>query len=263
VTAAHTPTDHRLACQELLQWLASQGKARRSQVQSFDVIATYDAMAVPYPQISDAELPALLNATRPSTDLEGWIYGPETGKAASSSTPEIVPAITASWSWTGSTPSIQIIVALLMAGSTAQTGLEVTAFRFENADDGSSHDFWHAQPTVRKAHRGEYLEGIHLPLHESVPAFPIDAVGPVGAVVCVLLSLYGSRWIENMFVQNPRLRNLVSPYLSELPVFASRIAANTELAEVSNKAEREPAPAVPRPRAVSSSARSGRRRRRR
>jgi hypothetical protein len=151
--------------------------------------------------------------------LSGWIYGPETGKPGSSSTPEVVPAITVSWSWAGERPHIQVVVALLIAGSTTQTGLNVTAFRFESADEGTPHSFHHAQPTARHVHRGDFLEGVRRPLHESVPAFPLDAVGPVGVIICVLLSLYGRDEIVTMLSHDAYLSMIVRPYLVELPAF--------------------------------------------
>jgi hypothetical protein len=221
VTAQLSPTDHRTACAQLLRWFADEGRASRAGSQSSDVVATQSAMAVPYPQISDYALPARLDTRPRETNLGGWIYGPETGRPGSKSRPEVIPAITASWSWTGTKPKIQVIVALLVAGDTAQTGLNATAFRFESGDVGTIHDFDHAQPTARNVQRGSYLGGIRLPLHEGVPAVPIDAVGPVGVVMCALLSLYGREKVEKMLSRNPYLRIAVQPYLVELPAFGA------------------------------------------
>ena len=148
-------------------------------------------MAIPYPQISDTALSRQVDTGQSEVNLDGWIYGRETGHIGSSTTPEIVPAITASWSWAEAKPKIQLILTLVVAGEDAQTGLNATAFRFETGDEGTAHDYHHAQPTARLEHRGAYLGGVRLPLHESVPAFPLDADGPVGVVMCVLVSLYG------------------------------------------------------------------------
>lgn len=98
MSAIRVPAEHRMACALLLQWLASEGRARRESGQSTDVVATQSAMAFPYQLISDTALAQALNINRQDTDIHGWVYGPETGKPGSSSTPEVIPAITVSWS---------------------------------------------------------------------------------------------------------------------------------------------------------------------
>src|ERR1035437_1521408 len=221
---APNPVDHRTACMQMLLWFAEQGKTRRQGNQSPEVVTTQSAMASAYPPLSDSALAKALNAGAPETSLDGWIYGPETGHSGSRSVPEVVPAITASWSWKNVSPRMQVLIALILAGRDAQTGLSATAFRFESGEIGTIHDFHHAQPTARITHRGDYLTGIIPPFHESVPAFPLDATGPVGIVACALLSLYGRGWIEPMLIENPYLRTYVLTQLGELPAFSTMIA---------------------------------------
>lgn len=219
------PSEHRKACVLLLAWFDEQGKSGRAAQQSSAVVETQSAMAIPYPQISDTSLSRQLNYGQGEVELAGWIYGRETGHLGSSSRPEIVPAIRASWSWAGENPRIQLILALVVAGEDAQSGLNATAFRFETGDEGTAHDYHHAQPTTRLEHRGAYLGGVRVPLHESVPAFPLDADGPVGIVMCALLSLYGRDEIVKMLSQDPYLKSSVQPYLGQLPIFSAMYTA--------------------------------------
>jgi hypothetical protein len=213
------PVRHRMACTQMLDWFARQGVESRQGNQSPEVVTTQSAMARLYPPLSDAALAKALNEQENS--LDGWIYGAETsGHTSSRATPKVVPAITASWSWNKASPEIQVMVVLVSAESDAQSGLKVSAFRFENGDEGTIHDFHHAQPAARFTHRGEYLPDIIPPVHESVPAFPLDAIGPVGIIMCALLSLYGSSWIERMFIYDPHLKMYVLPHLGELPAFS-------------------------------------------
>ena len=138
------------------------------------VVATQDAMAVPYPPISDSAVMQALDINRQRAALHGWIYGPETGKSGSESMPEVVPAITVSWSWAGEAEDpggSRIAMAEGLPRKLAWNAHSIP----ESADEDTPHSFHHAQPTARRMHRGNYLEGVRLPLHESVPASPQSA----------------------------------------------------------------------------------------
>jgi hypothetical protein len=220
MTPAVDSVRQRVACVHLLTWLADAGKARRAGVQSSAVIATQSDMALAYPRISDAALSRVLDAKRPRVDLKryGWIYGPEASFRLGM--PELVPAVTVRWSWADPVPQMHVLVALLIAGQTASTGLDATAYRFESGHSGTTHDFDHAQPTLKMTTKSSNLPGIRLPLNETIPAFPLDSMGPVGVIICVLLSLYGRHAVYRMFSQNRSLQRDVLPYLIELPTFS-------------------------------------------
>jgi hypothetical protein len=228
MTPAADPLPQRAACVHLLTWLADEGRARRAGTQSSAVIATQSDMAVVYPQISDAILPRLLNSRRQSLDLKqwGWIYGPEA--FFRDGLPELVPAVTLRWSWTGAVPNVHILVALLIAGNTAATGLDATAYRFESGHSGTTHDFDHVQPTLKMTTQAiDNLPGTRSPLNQTIPAFPLDSIGPVGIIICLLLSLYGRHRILRMLSQNPSLRQVVQPHMAQLPIFSRRLSAGS------------------------------------
>jgi hypothetical protein len=179
-------------------------------------------MAVHYPQVTDANLGQMLHNNQSDVNISGWIYGLEVGREGSTSRQMLVPALTVSWSWRGEIPNIQVILALLVAGATAETGLDVTAYRFETPDMLGAEempDHHHAQPTARRVKHEDYLGGVRRPLNEVVPRFPLDVTGPVGIVMSVLVALYGRKKFAEMLSQDESLGYYVRPHLTEMPIF--------------------------------------------
>jgi hypothetical protein len=247
VTGPVATDPQREACVRLLTWLADEGNARRAGSQSSDVIATQSDMAVLYPRISDAALPGLLNVGQATVDLRphGWIYGPETSLRVAS--PELVPAVTVRWEWTRAAPSIHIMVVLLIAGTTSTAGLDATAFRFESGHRGRTHNYDHVQPTLRVSlSRSAALPGTRTPLNESLPAFPLDSIGPVGVTMCVLLSLYGQEVISRMLSGDRSLRATIVPYIGELPAFSRAMQPHAAAGSVLGTSAQPSGPLVPR-----------------
>jgi hypothetical protein len=82
-------------------------------------------------------------------------------------------------------------------------------------------------------------------MNEVVPRFPLDAIGPVGIVMCVLLSLYGRSKIEQMLREDPLLKYYVHPHLKELPAFYATYAARSPDVDDSSPRGAPGSPGVP------------------
>ena len=223
-TAAIDPRQQ--ACAELLNAFAKRGFGFRSGRVAVDLAMTASRMAVVFPQQPEQTLRRLLTAT-PEVDMgdRAWLWGEPTPPAGSNSlfgSVQLIPAISVRWDWSRDPVPMRLMLALVHVKTNPGPGFRAHAYRFESpAVDAKRHSFFHAQPAITLAHKagGHDLPGVRGPVDTSTPAFPLDVDGPVGLVLSLLLSLYGTRGLTSLFHQTP-VQKTVPPFVHEMPAWA-------------------------------------------
>lgn len=221
--AAPTSDARKTACSELLLGLGRLGRAeRRATGLALGMLATVNDMSLAYPPGDDRAIATRLGPDVADFGDTTWIHGPSTPSFDGG--PGTLPAVSVRWDWTGDI-KIRLVVVLIRIGSTAAKGLDAVAYRFEQPDPrAGAHDYWHAQPTNRLARMAaSNLPALDRPLDTSVPAFPVDAHGPVGLTVAMLLSLYGARRLKGELLQTRQIRDAVAPHRTEAPLWSARL----------------------------------------
>lgn len=243
-TAPAAPDPEFDACRRILAWLAAEGTRRRSLNQlSQKATGTYDDLVLALPPAAEADLDALVDPALADATLHpNWVHGPP----GYDDDPALLPAVTARWRRTPQGVSAQFMVVLAVAGTrrTKPNGLRGTAFRFESGEPGT-HDYDHVQPSLSLTMGGgaPLLQGLLAPPSTTTPALPLDSAGPVGLLVCVMRSVYGTTRWNKYLGGNPDLAAAVRPFLPQMPALDHRRRA----AAPASAAGPRPTPGPPTP----------------
>lgn len=205
----------------ILVWLDSDGRASRQGQQKADAQHATNKMQNAVTTISDAELASIVSTRPEKGDLgDKWVfcrrgYGDDL---------VVVPAVTARWDFTTSSPMIHVMV---MFGSTWVTpaGKRVLVsylYRFETGEDRTAHDYHHAQPSRDFKANGPGLPGVRPILNVTTPAFPLDASGPVGVAMCAVRAIFSSKGFRRLMSDN-EVRRVLQPFLSQMPAYNQNV----------------------------------------
>lgn len=212
----------------MLRWMHDDGIADRRQIQRQEVLDTRSVIDKALPLATDQHLDALFSRPALKGDMGNrWIHGRKTY----GDSPVVLPVVTAQWDFTGGPGQLQLLVVLVVArlsSATATSPHPKTMYRFEHGVPNTVHDYHHAQPTLSATRNGGPLPGVFAPLNITSPAFPLDATGPAGIVMCLMRALYGAKNFKHAFAAQQGLRQVASPYMHQMPAFqaASRTSAS-------------------------------------
>jgi len=81
-------------------------------------------------------------------------------------------------------------------------------YRFETPEDGTNHNFYHAQPCRSMGRKDDEIE-VSLPVSSRMPTWPLGATSALELLLCLVASLYGMdglRELRNDLFQEPSLR---------------------------------------------------------
>ncbi len=108
-----------------------------------------------------------------------------------------VPIVTMFCNLEGERPEIRIRVGLFVQEGSGAKRMRAVGLRFETPEGDGRHNYFHAQFITEFAAGSPVHASPHwLPTRE--PAFLLDADGPLGLMICLLISLNGLGFLEDL-----------------------------------------------------------------
>lgn len=108
-----------------------------------------------------------------------------------------IPALTFYFDFTYSIPEFRLRLILFLHDESQR--LASVGYRFETPEGEGRHDFFHAQPIRSLTATGSTLPGVAPWLPDVSPAFPLDAKDPASLLVSLLVGIYGSEFLLDLY----------------------------------------------------------------
>lgn len=216
--------DELKAYRKVFDWFAAAGaSARATGSQARGVLETHADLALTLRAASQRDIEAAFDPAQTEGTLHPlWVHGPRCYGS-----PVVLPAMTARWRRGPNGLIVQVTVVLGIAGSRLSDpeGLQGAALRYESGEPGT-HDYDHLQQSVSLTKGGApLLKGLELPASTTTPAVPLDSIGPVGVLLCVIRSVLGSTKWRSSLAAAPSLARDIQPFLPQMPIFDARRTA--------------------------------------
>jgi len=155
-----------------------------SDLKNGTTMRNYEMMNWAKPHMTSRELDFLVEKSRNSDLRLNRFYLPPLDEDR-----EFIPILSLECKFASSPPSLSLRVGMTKYANDGKGPVSM-GFRFEMGKHGSNHNYHHMQLTA-KPHDEPLLGCPELP--EKYPCVPTPAKCPFSLILCMLLSLYGSR----------------------------------------------------------------------
>jgi hypothetical protein len=85
-------------------------------------------------------------------------------------------------------------------GNQAEKHVAFIGYRFETPEDGTNHNFYHAQPCRSMGRKDDEVE-VALPVSSRMPTWPIAAANALELLLCLVAALYGLDGVRDVRIK--------------------------------------------------------------